>query len=547
MLVFPDTVGGQKLWSKTRDKTEAVPISGTDGALNAFFSPDGNWIGFVSEGKVKKIPISGGAAITLADSANTNYVAGAWQDDGTILYATSSVQLMRVPADGGTPEKATSIPASRGVVAIQPLPKSKAALISVCTAGCGQVAIWVAEFGVDSARLLMEGATNAWYLPSGQLLHTRSDGGVLVAPFDLARLELSGAGLPVLEGIRVAFGQADMAVSTRSGTVLYSTGIADGSGDAWEPVWVDRSGRPTPVDPGWRLTPGSNTGLKLSPDGTRLAINILTSGTSDTWIKQLDRGPLSRLTFDGERNFRPMWTPDGKSVTFLSNRGDDPSYDLYEQRADGSAEAKKILNLEARITEGFWSPDGQWLVMRLGGIAGAVGGRDVVGFRPGVDTVSVPLISDPRYDAKVIALSPDGKWLAYESTESSREEIFVRPFPNTSDAKVQISTNGGLSPVWGRHAKALYFLNGAAELVEVPWSVSGADFQVGERKVLFPTAGRFQYSGNSREYDIHPDGSRFLFLGRIQASTDGGARLDDLVLIEHWYPELKATLSGRQP
>jgi serine/threonine-protein kinase len=546
-IVFPDTVGGPRLWLKTRDRVEPVPISGTDGAISAFFSPDGRWIGFVAGTSLRKIPVTGGAAITLSDSANSNYTAGAWMDDGTILFNNGSFQLRRIPEAGGAATEVGPVRAGLGAAAAQPLPGSRGAVVIFCTPGCGQVSLWAVPFGADSAKLLLEGVTNAWYLPTGHLLHARTDGGVLVAPFDLKTMTLAGAALPALEGVRIALGQADMAVSAQSGTVLYSTGLAESRGDAWEPVWVDRAGRANPVDSAWRLTPGANFGWALSPDGSRLAVGIQVGGTSDTWIKQLDRGPLSRLTFEGERNFRPNWTPDGRSVTFLSNRGDDPSYDLYSQRADGSAEAEKILDLEPRITEGFWSPDGKWLILRLGGAAGVVGGRDVVGVRPGVDTVPVPLIADPRHDAKVVSISPDGRWLAYESTESGREEIFVRPFPNVSDAKVQVSTSGGFSPVWAKHARELYFLNGSRELVAASYAVTNGEFRAGTQAALFPTANPFLWAGNSRSYDVHPDGSRFLFLGRAQSSGDRTGPTDDLILIEHWYTDLKARVAAERP
>ncbi|HLG06901.1 MAG TPA: protein kinase, partial [Gemmatimonadales bacterium] len=440
-IVFPDTVGGPKLWAKNRTQTAPVPIAGTDGAISAFFSPDGAWLGFVAEGKLKKIPLTGGAAVSLSDSANAAYPAGAWLEDGSILFNDRSFQLRRVPPEGGASAAEGKLPGGLGVAAIHPLPDSRGVLLTLCRAACSTSALFVLASGADSARSLMEDVSGGWYLPSGHLLHARRDGSVLVAPFDLERLQMTGAGFPVMDGVRIAFGVADLAVSTWAGTVLHATGSAAESG-GWVPMWVDRKGQATPVDPQWDVAPGANIGLSISPDGARVALNILAGGTTDVWIKQLDQGPLSRLTFDGERNFRPMWTPDGRSVTYLSNR-EDASYDLFQRRADGSDSARKILDLETRITEGFWSPDGKWLILRLGGTGGSVGDRDVAAIRPGVDSAPRPLLSD-RFDSKVIALSPDGKWLAYESTESGREEVFVRPFPNVDAAKIQVSSTGGL-------------------------------------------------------------------------------------------------------
>jgi eukaryotic-like serine/threonine-protein kinase len=539
-IVFPDTVGGDKLWIKTRNQVDPVAIAGTDGAFNAFFSPDGAWIGFTTaDGKLKKIPVTGGAAIPLADSANTAYPAGAWLEDGSILFNNSGYQLRRIPAEGGRPVSGGATPAGLGVVAIQPLPGDRGALLILCRAGCSSSMLYLMAAGADSSHLLLDGVANAWYLPSGHLLQVRSDGGVLAAPFDLKTLALTGAGLPVLDGVRIAVGQADIAVSPRSGTILYATGAATQTGGLM-PMWVDRKGVATPVDTAWKLTPGANIGLSISPDGSRLAINTLGEGSTDVWVKQLDQGPLTRLTSGGERNFRPMWTPDGRSVTYLTNR-DSPSYDLYQRRADGSDTARKILDLEARITEGFWSSDGQWMVLRLGGTAGVTGDRSIMAIRPGVDSAPRPLIVDPKYDAKVVALSPDGRWLAYESTESGREQIYVRPFPDVGESKVAVSTAGGLSPMWSKKGRELFFLNAAREMVSVPYTDANGQFLAGEATVLFPTNGRLFYSANSRSVDVHPDGSRFIFLGLPQAA---GGPTGDLILVEHWDQELKARLAA---
>jgi Tol biopolymer transport system component len=305
-------------------------------------------------------------------------------------------------------------------------------------------------------------------------------------------------------------------------------------------MWVDRKGQATPIDPSWEVIPGANIGASISADGTRLALNILGGGSTDVWIKQLDRGPLSRLTFDGERNFRPMWAPDGRSVIYMSNR-DDASYNLYQRRADGSDSARKILDLKDRINEAVWTPDAKWLVLRMGGATGSTGDRYLTAIQPGVDSAPRQLVAS-RFDAKVISLSSDGKWLAYESTESGREEIVVRPFPEVGSARVQVSSAGGLSPVFSRKRPELFFVNGAGQLVSVPYTVQNGEFRAGEPVELFPIRAKYFMSGNSRTYDTHPDGERFLFFGRRDA--DRAANATDLILLEHWYSELLPRLSS---
>ncbi len=545
-IVYADTVGGGKLWSKSRAQAEPTPIPGTDGAISATFSPDGQWLAFVSEGKLKKIPAAGGSAITLADTVNTAWPALAWLDDGTMLYNNGTFTLQRVADAGGTSTAIGSGLSGRGIVALSPLPNARGAIAALCTSGCGQVGIWAVDLRTNEFRALLDDATQGWYLPSGHLLYVAVDGSVFAADFDLETLELRGAAIPVLDGVRVAFGNADLALSL-SGTMLYVKGAATGGGDAFAPAWVERDGTSSIIDPNWRMTAGANGGIAISPDGSRLAVNIRGDATSDIWIKQLDRGPLSRLSFEGSTNFRPNWTPDGRSVTYLSNRGDSTnSYDFYTQRADGSGKPEMLLNLEESITEGFYSPDGEWYILRTGGLAGVTGNRVIVGLRPGKDSVVVPLVADDRYDAKVAALSPDGRWLAYESDESGREEIYVRPFPNTDDARVQVSTAGGTAPLWSRSGDEIFFLNGSLEFISAAVT-RGATLEVRELKILFPTAGRFNSAGNSRYYDVAPGDQRFVFLQAITTTGPAASTPDPLILVENWFSELNPLLESRTP
>jgi serine/threonine-protein kinase len=545
-IVYADTVGGLKLWSKSRTQEEPTVIPGTDGAISATFSPDGQWLAFVSDGKLKKVPAAGGSAIALVDTANTNWPALAWFDDGTMIYNNQSFSLRRVADAGGTSTAIDLEQGGRGVVALSPLPQARGAIVTMCTSGCGQVGIWVLDLRTNELKPLLDDAVKGWYLPSGHLLYARVDGGVFAAAFDLENLVLSGAAIPVLDGVRVAFGSPDLALSL-SGTMLYVKGTATGGGDAFSPAWVERDGTSSLVDPSWRMTAGANGGMAISPDGSRLAINVRGDESSDIWIKQLDRGPLSRLSFEGRTNFRPNWTPDGRSVTYLSNRGDSTnSYDFYTQRADGSGKPEMLLNLDESITEGFHSPDGEWYILRTGGLAGVTGNRVIVGLRPGKDSSVVPLVADDRYDAKVAAISPDGLWLAYESDESGREEIYVRPFPNTDNAKVQISTAGGTAPLWSRRGDEIFFLNGSLELVSAAVT-RGSGLEVKELKTLFPTSGRFNSAGNSRYYDVAPGDQRFLFLQQITTTGTTNATPDPLILVENWFSELNPLLKSRAP
>ena len=229
-------------------------------------------------------------------------------------------------------------------------------------------------------------------------------------------------------------------------------------------VWVDRSGTRTLVDSAWTFhlsRSGGNVGWAISPDGKQLAIGLNTNAGDDIWVKQLPAGPISRVTFDSAPEQRPRWSPDGKFVTYV--RVADTA--LRQRRVDGTGAEETLLTASAAIIEGFWSHDGTWVVARKGGAEGAVGGRDIIGMRPGVDTTPVPLVASPSFDEAAPALSPDGKWLAYESDETGRIEVYIRPFPSTEGGKWQVSTNGGQAPLWAHSSKEIFFVDGERNMV----------------------------------------------------------------------------------
>ena len=203
------------------------------------------------------------------------------------------------------------------------------------------------------------------------------------------------------------------------------------------------------VDPAWT---GDFNYPALSPEGTRLAVAISGTESRDIWVKQLDRGPSLKLTFEGSNNDRPTWMPDGGSVTFNSNRAGEN--DLWTKRADGSAQAVLELDGERDVLEALWSPDGEWLIYRLNP------NPDILALRPGQDTVPLPLVTT-EFGEDQATLSPDGRWLAYASNETGREKIYVVPFPNAGDAKWPVSTSGGREPLWSHSGRELFYRNGA--------------------------------------------------------------------------------------
>jgi serine/threonine-protein kinase len=280
------------------------------------------------------------------------------------------------------------------------------------------------------------------------------------------------------------------------------------------------------VDPEWTGALGSPA---LSPDGTRLAVTFEGEASTDIWVKELDRGPSLKLTFEGGRNDYATWTPDGASVTFSSGQAG-PSLDLWTKRADGSVQAVLHLDEERVLLEPLWSPDGEWLVSRTTFIQSGSG--DILALRPGQDTVPVPLVATgaSEYGA---TLSPDGRWMAYQSNETGRWEIYVVPFPDAAAAKWVVSTGGGAEPLWSRGGRELFYRNGAGDMVAVRVETTPT-FSAGPTGVLFP-AGEYVADVNHRQYDVTADGERFIMLRPVGDNVHG-----EMILVQNFFGELRA-------
>ncbi len=537
----PSDSGGQ-LWVKERDRYEATPLAGTAGAGLPATSPDGKWVAFVQRFQLKKMPVSGGAAIMLADSAQPFGIA--WLDDGSLVYTGSAFDLRRVSETGGV---STSIwrDSLRGGALATPLPGGRGIVFTTCTQTCQPPDLRVLDLRSGASRSLdLPNAVRGWYLPTGHLAYVRQDGSMLAVPFDLKSLEVRGAPIPMLDGISLQFGVVPLVTISSAGTlIMMASGANQGLLGTYEMVWMDRAGRATATDSSWRFTlttANGNIGWELSPDGTRLAIGLNTNSGDDIWIKQLPRGPLSRLTFDSLPEERPRWTPDGRSVMYLLAG---TTLSVHQRRADGTGRDSTVLSLPLNINEGRWSRDGSWLIIRTGGNGGQVGDRDVSAFRPGVDSAPRPLLANPGYDESAAALSPDGRWLAYASDETGRTEVYVRPFPNVDDGKWQISTSGGQAPLWAHSGRELFFVDAGRNMMATP-VIGGATFRAGAPSVLFRLDAGIFLTANEfyTPFDISPDDKRFIMARQVQGAQTEAARF---ILVENWFEELKAKVGAR--
>jgi Tol biopolymer transport system component len=284
-------------------------------------------------------------------------------------------------------------------------------------------------------------------------------------------------------------------------------------------------------------------GVALSPDGRRIALTLQTDLGTDIWIKRLPAGPVSRLTLDPGEDRAPAWTPDGRAITFLSDRPIPPDttrragrFGLWEQAADGTSEPRLLWGKDAP-TDGFWSPDGRWLVLSATG-SGPSAGSDILAARPGVDSAARRIVAT-GYDEQAAALSPDSHWLAYLSNEQGENEVFVRPFPDVNGGKWQVSSGGGSAPLWAHNGRELFYVRGAnMYVVQIH---PGPPFSAEPPRVLFAIPGRVRAGSPVRgTFAITPDDQRFLMVRDNSWEDMAGA--PTLVVVENFFEELRAKL-----
>jgi eukaryotic-like serine/threonine-protein kinase len=525
-IVFADSIAtGLVLKRKRRDASEATVMTGTDGAMSPFFSPDGKWVGYLTvDQKLRKVPVDGGGSITLAEGITGDYRAAAWLDDNTIVFAGARQALMRIPAEGGTPVALAGLKQNGFVVSLAPLPGSEAFLLTICRANCAvDSGIYAYSIAADSLILLVPHAAGNWYSPTGHLLYTSRDGGLFAAPFDVGRLTLTSGAVSIIEDVDpVRFAMS------ATGSLLYTTDEANRTRN--ELVWVSRDGRTSTFDSSWI---GHFEYPTLSPDGRSLAVSVRDRST-DLWIRRPD-GTRLKVLGSGALNWRASWMPDGKSLVFVSVGDLEKNIQdiaVYRVPTDGSAKAALLQ----RHTFGLWeaevSRDGSWLVMRSDETGGdsRIRARRMSG-----DTTLVPIIDDPTASSVYgLALSPDGRWLAYGSKETrAQTEIYVTSFPDAR-AKFLVSRGGGTEPRWSHDGRELFFeSDGQLEVVRV---APGPVFAPSNPTTLFSLAG-YRRARNRQQYDVSPDGQRFLMIRERPGTANGGA-----VYVENWFTELRAKM-----
>jgi Tol biopolymer transport system component len=540
-IVFGDSTRARAVWQlflKEAGRDTAVAIPGTDGGAGPFFSPDGEWIGFTTGRGLFKIPRKGGAPVELSDStAWSGLASGVWLDDGSIVFPDrSNRRLFQIDADGG--HQRVVLPARQwGIVRQQALPQGRGVLFTTCGAQpCSPGRVSLLDLRHGRVVPLLNGVSSGWYLRTGHLLYGRPDGTLFAQRLDLDRGTLTGAAMPVLEGLATTGGLPSAVVSP-GGTILYaSRGSAGALASGSRLLWVDRHGTASAADTALPL-PGSAQeifGVRLSPEGNRLAFVQNTEDGAQVFVQALPDGPITRLTHGGGGSVRPEWSPDGRDLVYVRYRDDAPTI-AARQRADGADTAAVILEEARSVAEVLISPDAKWLVYRTE--TNTSGGGDVLARPLSGDTTTLPLLTSPAFEGEP-AISPDGRWLAYVSDEGGTDEVYVRPWPDVNGGRWQISHGGGTEPVWNPDSRELYYRSMDQVLMAVRVDPS-SPFHASQPESLF-SAAPYITGGGHAAYAVSRDG-RFLF-GQQSGEGVGASRL---ILVRHWFAELRPLLKGR--
>jgi Tol biopolymer transport system component len=500
MIAFDaaDLGGKRQIWLRPLDVLESRPLAGTEGALRPIWSPDSRSIAFMSGGKLRRIAVAGGPAQTIADAPNG--ADGAWSEQGVILFdGRTNDPIWRVEAAGGVPKPIVTPEPEKGIMgAGWPafLPGGRHFLYQTTTANPEDAALVVRALDGTESKLLLKTASQVLFTPPGYLLFVR-DRTLVAQPFDPRSHEVRGEPVPLSEGLGLDnVGLASISAST-TGVLAYRPGQSAQR----RLMWIDRNGKETAALGNER----EYLDTWLSPDGRRLVFETEEAGgKGDLWIQDFDRGTTTRFTFEPEREFDPVWSPDGRRIVFSTQK---KSWDLYVKDAAGTGEAVPLLESDEDEFVTDWSRDGAYVVF-------SSRGNDT-----GWDLWALPMTGErkpfplrkTKFGELNATLSPDGRFLAYQSNESGRVEVYVQEFPEAK-SKWQVSPDGGREPYWRADGRELFYRAPNAKLMSVPVE-KAAVFTSGTPVPLF--TGRFAPVNARGLYRPTPDGQRFLVLSPL--------------------------------
>lgn len=525
-----------RVYVRPRDAAEARPVAGTEDQgplLGLLFSPDSRWIGFYSSRhrELRKVSVDGGLPMRVA--AARSYLGGSWGGDGTIVFAQAE-GVFAVADSGGEPEMLFAVQHEDGERAQNPvlLPGGRAVLFTLATGARRYAAAQVLAGG---PRVLLATGTDVRYVDTGHLIYAEASYLVL-APFDVETLQVTGPHLPLAHRVREqgVIGSADFTVS-RDGTLVYRA--------LERPprtlLWIDRDGRQEPV--GAPSLP--YTFARVSPDGASITVS-LDDEEGGVFVWSVAARTLSRITFNPGSGWAPVWTPDGRRIVFASLGG--PRRNISWKNADGSGTGGLLLDSGTELAvPNSIDPTGSLLVYRHPTFVSLAGNQDndlwvlpLDGARP-----AEPLLATEHQELNG-EISPDGRWLAYQSNETGTFEVYLRPFPDVAEGYWQVSTDGGFQPVWNRDGTELYYLDSRRLLAA---RIDRGDTPtIGTTRVVLDTLPYTPYERASRTYDIAPDGQRFLFTSAAATISDRpfqGVERYEVVL--NWVEELRRLVHDR--
>jgi serine/threonine-protein kinase len=492
-----------------------------------------------------KVPIAGGPAISLGPVTGAS-LGASWGDDNTIVFATTDPRtgLLRVSADGGEPAVLTAPDATqRGSDHAFPsvLPGGRGMLFTITAADSADNAdVAVLDLKTGQRKTLVRGGSQAEYVEpggtgqAGYLVYAAA-GTLRAVRFDPARLEVLGDPVTVVEQVMIKpTGAANYAVS-RQGTLFYAPRGVSVQMSPRSLVWVDRKGHEEPLNSPFRAY-----GIpRISPDGTRLLITITDQEGNDIWIWDFERETLRRLTFAPGSDSLPLWTPDSRRIVFTSDR--DGVLNLYSQAADGTGATDRLTTSANQQFSTSVSPDGTLVVgFELLSMAASTSMAPGDAWRVRLYPMAGP--AQTLFDGGGAEFSPDGRYLAYQSTGPGQSEVYVRPFPQVDSGRWQISTAGGTRPVWARNGRELFYLDASNTLTAVPVQTAGSTFSAGKPAKVFNA--KYSTPFPPRSYDVSADGQRFLML-KDSAAGDSNATPASMVVVEHWFEELKQRMNGK--
>lgn len=528
------TEDGKSLWIRPLDSLDAQRLPGTDGAEFPFWSPDNRYLAFFADGKLKKIDITGGPPQILCDAPNGR--GGAWAEDGqgsgVIIFSpmiTSS--LHRVSSTGGESTPVTHVSNASGLGHRHPrfLPGGRFLYIQHEGPGAIESSVFLGDLSTAGSKTqanetkpLLQASSRVSYAPptashpQGYLVYVLDDT-LFAQPFDVESAEFTGEHFPIAESVYSSrIGGGDFSVST-AGTLSYRTG---GAKSMTEITWFDRQGDKL----GTVGEAGHHLGVRLSPDGGRLAINTADpqTGNYDIWVRDLRRDAVTRLTFHATFDRSPVWSPDGTPIAFVSRRD---GVGIYEKAAGGARQAELLFDTKVDAQLWDWSRDGRYLSYHT--LASSI---DVFALPMEAERKPIPLAQTEFLEAAG-SFSPDGTWIVYYSIETGRREVYVRPF--SEEGKFQVSHNGGRSPMWSTDGKEIFYISGnkmMAAPVQTASMQTGATFEAGVPQVLFEVDRQLPVIVR---FDVTADGQRFI----MPVPTEEQASLP-ITIVTNWQQAL---------